>query len=141
VQGKKLAVGMKAQLLPNIYEDQEYGRIQGVVAQISPETADEDALLRVFKNQKLVRKLFDNEAPYKVLVQVESDSRGRSGLAWTSSRGPNRLLEPGTMVTGWVVYDRPRFLHLLLPAIKRLKDNFFVNGLEMIEAKFFAPGA
>ena len=138
VQGKKIAVGMKAQLLPNIYEDQEYGRIQGVVAQISPETADEDTLLRVFKNQKLVRKLFDNEAPYKVLVQVESDSSGRSGLAWTSSRGPNRLLEPGTMVSGWVVYDRPRFLHLLLPAIKRLKDNFFVNALEMMEAQFFA---
>jgi HlyD family secretion protein len=140
VQGKKIAVGMKAQLLPNIYEDQEYGRIQGVVAQISPETADEDALLRVFKNQKLVRKLFDNEAPYKVLVQVESDSRGSSGLAWTSSRGPNRLLEPGTIVSGWVVYDQPRFLHLLLPATKRLKDSFFVNALEMIEAKFFVPG-
>ena len=139
VQGKKIAVGMKAQLLPNIYEDQEFGRIQGVVAQVSPETADEDALLRVFKNQKLVRKLFDNEAPYKVLVKVESDTRGRSGLAWTSSRGPDRLLDPGTIVSGWVVYDQPRFLHLLLPAIKRLKDSLFVNALEMIEARFFAP--
>ena len=139
VQGKKITVGMKAQLLPNIFEDQEYGRIQGVVTQISPETADEDALLRVFKNQKLVRKLFDNEAPYKVLVQVAADPRGRSGLAWTSSRGPNRLLEPGTMVSGWVVYDQPRFLHLLLPAIKRLKESFFVIALEALETKFFSP--
>jgi len=139
VQGKKISVGMKAQLLPIIFEDQEYGRIQGVVAQISPDAADEDALLRVFKNQKLVRKLFDNEAPYKVLVNVQADPRGRSGLAWTSSRGPDRLLDPGTIVSGWVVYDQPRFLHLLLPAIKRLKDSFFVNTLEMIEARFFAP--
>ena len=138
VQGKKITVGMKAQLLPNIFEDQEYGRIQGLVTQISPETADEDALLRVFKNQKLVRKLFDNEAPYKVLIKVESDPRGRSGLAWTSSRGPNRLLEPGTMVSGWVVYDQPRFLHLLLPAIKRLKESFFLNALEALETKLFS---
>lgn len=138
VQGKKISVGMKAQLLPIIFEDQEYGRIQGVVTQISPEAADEDALLRVFKNQKLVRKLFDNEAPYKVLIDIQHDSRGRSGLAWTSSRGPDRLIEPGTIVSGWVVYDRPRFLHLLLPAIKRLKDSIFVNTLETIEAKLFA---
>lgn len=138
-QGKKISVGMKAQLLPIIFEDQEYGRIEGVVAHVSPDAADEDALFRVFKNQKLVRKLFDNEAPYKVLIDVQSDPRGPSGLAWSSSRGPNRLIEPGTIVSGWVIYDQPRFLHLLLPAIKRLQNNVFVNTLEIVESKFFGP--
>jgi HlyD family secretion protein len=129
VQGKKITVGMQAQLLPIIFEDQEYGRIRGVVSQISPETADEDALVRIFKNQKLVRKMFDNEAPYKLVIKIIADDQVRSGLAWSSSKGPDRLLEPGTIVSGWVVYDQPRLLHLLVPAIKRLHDTWVVVKL------------
>ena len=141
VQGKKITVGMQAQLLPIIFEDQEYGRIRGVVSQISPETADEDALVRIFKNQKLVRKMFDNEAPYKLVIKIIADDQVRSGLAWSSSKGPDRLLEPGTIVSGWVVYDQPRLLHLLVPAIKRLHDTWVVGTLEALERKWFGPAA
>lgn len=132
IQGKKLAVGMPAQMLPLIFEEQEYGRIEGVVSHISTVAADEDLLLRVFKNQKLVRKLFESEAPYKVLITVSADARGRSGLSWTSSRGPERLLDPGTIVSGWVVHKRPRLLHLLLPAVKRLSESAWINTLETL---------
>ena len=126
---------MPAQILPLIFEEQHYGRIEGVVSHISTVAADEDMLMRVFKNQKLVRKLFETEAPYKVLIAVSADARGRSGLAWTSSRGPERLLEPGTIVSGWVVYDQPRLLYLLLPAVKRLSESAWVNALELLEGK------
>ena len=135
IQGKRLVVGMPAQILPLIFEEQHYGRIEGVVSHISTVAADEDMLMRVFKNQKLVRKLFETEAPYKVLIAVSADARGRSGLAWTSSRGPERLLEPGTIVSGWVVYDQPRLLYLLLPAVKRLSESAWVNALELLEGK------
>lgn len=134
-QGKKLQPGMAAQLRPLIYEEQEFGRIEGVVSQISNVAVDEDVLLRVFKNQKLVRKLFETEAPYRVVMTVTPDARNRSGLAWTSSRGPARLLEPGTIVSGWVVYDDPRLIHLLLPAVKRLGDGAWVNLVEWWSGK------
>lgn len=130
VQGKRLAVGMPAQLRPLFYEEQEFGRIEGVVTQISTAAADEDVLLRVFKNQKLVRKLFEAEAPYKVVVAVTPDARTPSGLAWTTSRGPERLMDPGTIVSGWVVYAQPRLLHLLLPAVKRLGEGAWVSWQE-----------
>jgi HlyD family secretion protein len=130
-QGKKLQAGMVAQLRPLIYEEQEFGRIEGVVAQVSSVASDEDVLLRVFKNQKLVRKLFESEAPYRVLVNVKADPGTRSGMAWTSSRGPSRLLEPGTIVSGWVVYDDRRLLYLLLPAVRRLSENAWVNLSEL----------
>lgn len=135
IQGKRLVVGMPAQILPLIFEEQQYGRIEGVVSHISTVAADEDMLMRVFKNQKLVRKLFETEAPYKVLIAVSADARGRSGLAWTSSRGPERLLEPGTIVSSWVAYDQPRLLYLLLPAVKRLSESAWVNALELLEGK------
>ena len=134
VQGKKLAIGMQAQVLPLIFEDQQYGRIEGVVTEISTVTADEDVLLRVFKNQKLVRKMFEADSPYKVLIKVSTDDRGRSGLAWSSSRGPNKLMEPGTIVSGWVVYDQPRLLYLLLPAVKRLGESALINAIEFFKA-------
>lgn len=130
-EGRKLAVGMPAQILPLIYEQQEFGRIEGRVTDISTVVADEDVLQRVFKNQKLVRKLFEAEASYKVTVQVTRDARNASGLAWTSSRGPERLMEPGTLVSGWVVHKQPRILHLLLPAVKRLGESAWVNALEL----------
>ena len=130
IEGKKLSIGMPAQILPLIFEQQQFGRIEGVVSHISTVAADEDVLLRVFKNQKLVRKMFESEAPYKVLITVTADARGRSGLAWTSSRGPDQLLEPGTIVSGWVVYQNPRLLYLLLPAVKRLGESAWINALE-----------
>ncbi|QDL53179.1 NHLP bacteriocin system secretion protein [Rhodoferax aquaticus] len=130
-EGKKIAPGMPVKILPLIYEEQEFGRIEGVVTQVSAVAADEDVLLRVFKNQKLVRKLFEADAPYKVTVQVTQDAQTPSGMAWTSSRGPARLMEPGTIVSGRVVYNQPRLLYLLLPAVKRVGESawFHANAL------------
>jgi HlyD family secretion protein len=138
-EGKKIAVDMPVKMLPLIYEEQEYGRIEGRVTQISTAAVDEDVLLRVFKNQKLVRKLFENEAPYKVTVQVTADPQTASGMTWTSSRGPDRLLDPGTLVSGWVVYNQPRILHLLLPALKRLGDNAWYHTQTLIEGQAALP--
>lgn len=140
-QGKRLQVGMPAKILPLIFEEQQYGRIEGVVSHISTVASDEDMLLRVFKNQKLVRKLFESEAPYKVLITVSPDARGRSGLAWTSSRGPDQLLEPGTIVSGWIVHNEPRLLYLLLPAVKRIGESAWVNFLETLGSKPVPLGA
>ena len=133
-QGKKLDLGMPARLLPAIYDEQQFGRIEGRVVNISPVAADEDTLMRVFKNQKLVRKLFENEAPYNVTVELQLDPRARSGLAWSSSRGPDRVLDAGTIVSGWVAYDRPRLLFLLLPAVKRWTESALVNLWELVDA-------
>ncbi|MSP81054.1 MAG: NHLP bacteriocin system secretion protein [Rhodospirillales bacterium] len=141
IQGKKLVVGMPTQILPLIYEEQEYGRIEGVVTQISSSTADDDTLMRVFKNQKLVRKLFENEAPYKVSITVATDTRGSSGLSWTSSRGPGRLMDPGTIVSGWIVYNNTRIIYLLLPAVKRISESAWVNALELMQGKPAEVGA
>jgi HlyD family secretion protein len=138
-EGKKITLGMPAQILPLIYEEQEFGRIQSVVTEISTVAADEDVLQRVFKNQKLVRKLFEAEAPYKVTVKITHDERNASGLAWTSSRGPARLMEPGTIVSGWVVYNQPRILYLLLPAVKRLSESAWINTLEFFSGPGPAP--
>jgi HlyD family secretion protein len=131
--GRKLLVGMDAQMLPVIYEEQEFGRIEGVITNISNATTDEDALLRVFKNQKLVRKLFESEAPYRVTVQIKQDPRTDSGLSWTSSRGPAYILEPGLIVSSWMVYKRPRLIHLLVPAVKRLSESAWVNTVELFQ--------
>lgn len=140
-EGKKIAVGMPAQILPLIFEEQEFGRIRSVVTDVSTVAADEDVLQRVFKNQKLVRKLFEAEAPYKVTVRISHDERNASGLAWTSSRGPARLMEPGTIVSGWVVYNQPRILYLLLPAVKRLSESAWVNAQEWVQGAPAAGGA
>jgi len=129
--GKKLLLNMPVQLLPLIFEEQEFGRIEGVVTHISPDAADDDTLVKVFKNQRLVRKLFDTEAPYKVQVALNRDARSVTGLSWTGSRGPNRAMEPGTIVSSWVVYDQPRLIYLLLPAIKRIGELAWINSMEL----------
>ena len=134
-QGKKVNVGMPARLLPLIYEEQQFGRIEGIVTEISTSSSDEDSLMKVFKNLKLVRKLFETEAPYKVTISVVADLSVKSGLSWTSSRGPDRLMEPGTLVSGWIVYDQPRVLYLLLPSFKRLGESAWVNILEFFYSK------
>lgn len=133
-QGKRLKVGMRARALPTMYDPQQFGRIEGEVIGISPFAADEDTLMRVFKNQKLVRKLFENDAPQQVIVALTIDPKTPSGLAWSSSRGPEQALEPGTIVSGWVAYDRPRLLFLLLPALKRWGDTAWGELMDIFDS-------
>ena len=127
-QGKKIVVGMPVQLLPLIYDEQEYGRIEGVVQHISSSAADDDTLLNLFKNQKLVRKLFDEEASYKLEITLTHEAKNPSGLAWSGSRGPDKRMEPGTIVSGWVIYNHPRLIDLLVPALKRWAERAWITG-------------
>jgi hypothetical protein len=129
IHGKKLKEDMNALLLPMIFEEQEYGRIQGVVKNIRADVSDDDALVKLFKNQKLIRKLFENDAPYMVTIEVVLDHENISKLSWSSSKGPKRFIDPGTVISGSIVYDKPRFLYVLIPAVKRLKERLINYGL------------
>jgi HlyD family secretion protein len=138
-QGKKLKKDMNARLLPMIFEEQEYGRIQGVVKNIRADVSDDDALVKLFKNQKLIRKLFENDAPYMVTIEVALDPDNISKLSWSSSKGPKRLIDPGTVISGSIVYDKPRFLYVLIPAVKRLKERLLDYGLFRMDHTAPAP--
>jgi hypothetical protein len=48
-------------------------------------------------------------------------------------------MEPGTIVSGWVVHKQPRVLYLLLPAVKRLSESAWINALEFFSGPQAAP--
>jgi hypothetical protein len=72
-------------------------------------------LAEVRKN--LVDEYFLNGPPFMVKIQLEENLHTRSGLTWTSQRGPPYLIESGTMVSADIVCKTCSPIHLLMPYV------------------------
>jgi len=119
MEGKKIKKGMAVKLLPTVYEEQDYGQIEGSVREISRVSLTDDGLHRLLKNKRLINTLVEEDAPFKVIVDLVSDQNNTSGLRWSASTGPDTPLEFGTIVHNKIVVDRVRLIELAIPAIKQ----------------------
>ena len=113
--GKRVTVGMPAEIAPATVERAEYGDIRGVVSSVAPLPATAAGMRKVLRNDQLVDQLLAGGAPIEVRVTLTRDRGTRTGYAWSGSRGPARALTPGTPVQGRVVVDRRRVISWLVP--------------------------
>ena len=118
-EGKKIRKGMAVKLLPSVYEEQDYGQIEGRVREISRVSLTDDGLHRLLKNKRLINTLVEEDAPFKVIVDLEIEQNNITGLRWSASTGPDTPLEFGTIVHNKIVVDRVRLIELAIPAIKQ----------------------
>ncbi|WP_295541874.1 NHLP bacteriocin system secretion protein [uncultured Thiohalocapsa sp.] len=116
--GKKIEVGMEAQVSPSTVKPELDGYLVGVVKRVSPLPENRASLMRRLGNEVLVNQLLQGGAPIEVQIDLQPDSKTPSGYAWTSGDGPNLQLQPGTMAQSAVVVDRIHLISLLLPAMQ-----------------------
>jgi hypothetical protein len=101
-EGRRVAPGMEAHILPRGLSNNAYGFIRGQVRQVGTVTGDGSRT--------------------KVGVALERDPRAPTGYLWSASHGPGRELPRGTRITGRIVLQRSRPLTLLIPGLRRLGD-------------------
>lgn len=117
-QGKRVAVGMPAQVSPDSIEGAIYGAIRGTVASVSTLPMSRDGLLAVIGNPALVATMMEAGAPIEIKIELEADSKAPSGLRWTSSTSPPTPVTPGTTATSRIVVDRVSPVSLIIPILQ-----------------------
>ena len=117
-QGKKIQVGMSAQVSPTTVERDIYGSINGEVSFVGsfPETSE--SLLDKLGNQALVDQMMAGGAPIAVHISLKTDPNAPSGLDWSSSFGPPIQITPGTTAAADVTIQENSPISLLLPIIR-----------------------
>ncbi len=118
-QGKMVQPGMKVQVSPSNVKREKYGFVVGKVKTVSEFPATAQGMMRILKNQDLVKALGGAGAPYEIQVDLLEDSTSYSGLDWSSGKGPNIKIHSGTLTTSQIVTKEERPLTLVIPALKK----------------------
>jgi len=116
--GKEIQAGMPVNVAVGGARANEYGYIRGRVKEVSDAPATSAGMLRVLKNDTLVRQLSQNGAPFEVDIDLER-ANTPSGFAWTSSSGPKRAIKSGTPADADVIVKNSRLLGVILPPLAR----------------------
>jgi HlyD family secretion protein len=117
--GKRIAVGMAAEVIPTTVERAVYGHIPGVVLAVAPLPATAEGMRRTLRNDQLVAELTAKGAPIEVRIALERRADNASGFAWSASDGPSAAVSAGSIVEGKVIVERRRVAALLLPGAAR----------------------
>jgi HlyD family secretion protein len=118
--GKKIATGMTAEIEPSTVRREEYGFIFGHVRSVAELPSTQDGMMRILANAELVTALSASGAPFEIEVELTRDPHTPSGFHWSSGRGPNTVVGPGTLAKGQVWVHRQRLIEFAIPALHRL---------------------
>lgn len=118
--GKRVKVGMAAQIAPSVAKREEYGFMKGTVVEVSSLPATEAAAESILHNKRLVNQLFQQGNPMIVTIELTPDKNTESGYAWSTSLGPPTAITSGTLVEGQIVVQRQRPITLVLPYLRKL---------------------
>lgn len=116
-EGKKIKQGMAALVTPSTVKVELEGYVRGRVVRVSELPATREGLMRRLKNAAQVEEILKAGAPFEVEIELQRDSASPSGYAWTSGKGPDIRIEPGTLAKIQVVIGRVHIISLVFPAM------------------------
>jgi HlyD family secretion protein len=116
-QGKRVKPEMEVQISPATIKKEEAGFIRGTVSFVSAFPSTPERMMRVLRNQDLVRQLSGAGAPIEVLVILKTNNAG--SYVWSSSNtNKPPEISSGTLCNGSIVVKRSRPIALVLPLLK-----------------------
>ncbi|WP_442592272.1 NHLP bacteriocin system secretion protein [Parapusillimonas sp. JC17] len=118
--GKKIKVGMDAQVMPSTTTPQKDGFMQGKVLSVAKIPSSREGIMRRLKNTTLVDTLLKTGAPFEVELKLETDPSSYSGYKWSSGKGPDISIDAGTIAWADMVVERRRVISLALPFFDHL---------------------
>ena len=97
--GKRVAPGMPVLVSPSTARRETYGAMTGAVQSLSEFPASPGGMAAVLQNQDLVDAFSADGPPYPGRVTLTPDPRSLSGFDWTSRRGEELSVTPGTLAS------------------------------------------
>ncbi len=118
-EGKKVKPGMNAHLSPTTVRVEEDGAMQGLVTSAGDFPATQEGMMRIVRNELLVRKLSQGGSPIEIFVSPIPSPDTVSGYKWTSSGGPDQPIHSGTITQGSIIIDKQAPISLVIPWLKK----------------------
>lgn len=118
-EAKKIKEGMSVQIYPTTVNKQECGHIKATVEYVGSYASTITDMDRHLGNESLEQAFSDLGPVVEVQCELETDPATVSGYRWSSEKGKEITLEPGTLVTATVVTDKKRPIDLLLPYLEQ----------------------
>jgi hypothetical protein len=113
-EGKKIAAGMQAYVLPSTLSAFEYGYIKGKVLSISEYPASKESVYSYIGNMNLVDEYFAGGVPFVVKIELAKDLAAASGLTWTTRQGAPFKVSAGSAVTVKIINHQYHPFQLLV---------------------------
>jgi len=115
--GKEIKPGMIVHISPTSVESSIYGTMVGKVQWVSELPESRASLMDVFENKQVVSEMNASGSPFAMIVHLNKDKNTYSGFAWTSSKGPNVHISPGTLCSAAVVVREQHPINLIVPIL------------------------
>jgi HlyD family secretion protein len=118
--GKQIQPGMTITITPDTVQRERFGGVLARVASVSQLPVTREGATAVIGNPEVVQSLFNSGGVIEVHATLETDPRTFSGFKWSSSKGPESKITPGTPATArTTVEDRPP-ITFVLPFLRDL---------------------
>ncbi|ARV62833.1 NHLP bacteriocin system secretion protein [Nostocales cyanobacterium HT-58-2] len=116
--GKRIKTGMKLQVTPDTVKREQFGGVIGTVKTISAFPITRQGATSQVGNPELVQNLTAQGAQIEILAELEPDPSTFSHYHWSSSKGPQLQLSPGTTTSVRVTVEEQAPITLVLPILR-----------------------
>ena len=118
IDGKKIKTNMAVQVSPSTVKREEHGVMLGNVRSVAEFPATEQGMMRILKNEQLVRQMAQGGAPILVQADLVPSPDTVSGYRWSSPRGPDVHIESGTLCSASITVKKQRPISLVIPILR-----------------------
>jgi HlyD family secretion protein len=117
--GKQIQPGMKVLITPDTQQRERFGGVVGTVADISALPITMEGAMSVVGNPEVVKTLVGPAgAAIEVKTQLETNAALPSGFEWSSSKGPDAKITPGTTAVALVTVEERPPITFILPFLR-----------------------
>ena len=118
-QGQRVKAGMVVQISPDTAKQERYGSALGLVTSVSSFPSSQAEMDRTLQNPELVRQHSNKGVKIEARCALVPDHTTASGYKWSSSSGPDFIIEPGTLCSASVIIERQRPIALIVPLFNK----------------------
>ncbi|MEG3969637.1 NHLP bacteriocin system secretion protein [Microcoleus sp. T2B6] len=119
--GKQIKPEMMISITPDTVQRERFGGIVGKVTAVSPLPVTAEGTAALIGNSEVAKNLTgETGAAIQVTVNLETEERNPTGYKWSSSKGPNSKITPGTTATVRVTIEEQAPITFLLPFLREL---------------------
>jgi HlyD family secretion protein len=117
-EGKKLRPGMELQITPSTVKRERYGGIVAKVTNVSAFPITQESASTVVGGPEILQGIASKGPQIQVFAELQTDPSTASQFRWSSSKGPDTQVTPGTTASVRVKVEEQSPLSFVFPILR-----------------------